>query len=194
MKRIFLLFIITFLFSLNANSQYKTFEFGLLKYNCNCYYNKGDFITIMLDLCSLDSYSVQLMIGTQKEYNSFIGQLKLIKSKMIEWDSVCSKNNIDNIDKIIEWNMSKKEMPGAWFGKYYNSVKPTCVYTRKNNKSQAIIHTGEISYLMNEYIRCKGGIIMFYSPLDVEEMINAFDITNMKEYINNKNAKDSLLK
>ena len=45
MKKIILLLLISLAGSV-ANAQYKTFDFGGIQYNANCFYNKKGFITI----------------------------------------------------------------------------------------------------------------------------------------------------
>lgn len=187
------LFALLLLFPGIMYAQYKTFVFGKYEYKSDCHYNRNDFITIKLDMQSLDAYPVQLMIGTEKEYNNFMRRLKFIKTKMAEWDSVCVANNIDKIDKMIEYKVGRKEEPMVWFGKYYNSSPLLCAYGRENGISKVIVHTGIVSSLTNDYIRCKGGVIIFYSPQDVDEMIKAFELANMQVYIDEKNKKVELL-
>lgn len=192
MKKITIAFIIL-LIAFSANAQYKTFVFGKLEYKTECHYNKNNFVTITLNLQSLDSYPVQLIIGTQKEYDSFMKRLNLFKIKMIEWDSVCVKNGIEKIDKLIEYEVEKKEKPSIWFGKYYNSCTPLNAYARENGVSKILLHTGSISSLTNDYIKCKGGVLIFNSLQDIDEMINAFDLVNIQKYINDKNKNTELL-
>ena len=192
MKKIILLLLISLAGSV-ANAQYKTFYFGGIQYNANCFYNKKGFITIDIQLQSLDNYEVKILIGTEIEYQSFMRRLNYLKSNMIEWDSVCIKNDINDIDKLIEYQTKKKEIPTIWFGRYFNDASLISVYTRNNGKSQIIIHSGEISALTNEYIKCKGGVLVFHSPQDIEDMITAFDLSQMQNYINEINRKESLL-
>lgn len=187
------LFTAFLLFSGIVYAQYKTFTFGQYNYKSDCHYNKGNFITIKLDMLSLDNHPVQLVIGNEKQYNNFMSRLNFLKSKMAEWDSVCIANNIDKIDKMIEYKVGKKEEPTVWFGKFYNSSPLLCAYGRDNGVSKIVFHTGVVSALTNEYIKCKGGIIVFYSPQDITEMINAFKFTNMQAYIDEKNKKSELL-
>lgn len=175
-------------------AQYKTFVFGEYTYKTECHYNKNDFITIKIGMQSLDQYPIELMIGTQKEYNSFINRLNYLKVKMIEWDSTCAENNIGKIDKLIEFKVKKKEEPSVWFGKYYNSTLLLNAYARDNGKSKIIMHTGKVASLMNEYITCKGGVIIFNSPQEIDEMIKAFNLTAIKSYIDAKNNNLELLK
>lgn len=193
MKKVIIMLVVLLTVVGEAYSQYKTFVFGEMKYETECHYNKNDFVTVKIGLQSLDRYPIELIIGTKKEYDSFLKRLHLLKSKMIEWDSVCVKNNVEKIDKLIEYKVGKKEEPSIWFGKYYNSCAPLNAYARENGVSKIIIHTGEVSALMNKYISCKGGVIIFNSPQDIDEMINAFDLVNIQKYIEDKNSKTELL-
>lgn len=192
MKKIILMLLISLTWSI-ANAQYKIFKFGEFQYKTNCYYNKGGFITINIQLQSLDSYKVEMMIGSEVEYQSFMKRLNYLKSKMIEWDSVCVKNSISDVEKLIEYKANKKEMPTIWFGRFYNDASLLCDYVRSNGSSRIIIHSGEISALTNEYIKCKGGILVFYSPQDIDAMITAFDLSCMQIYIDETNQKKNLL-
>lgn len=193
MKRT-LIILVTLLIFGEIKAQYKTFVFGDYIYKTECHYNKNDFITIKIGLQSLDQYPIELIIGTRKEYDSFFKRLNLLKTKMIEWDSTCVKNNIEKIDKLIEFKVKKKEEPSVWFGKYYNSTSLLNAYAWENGKSKIIIHTGEVCSLMNEYITCKGGVIIFNSPEEIDEMIKAFDLTAIQSYIDAKNNNLDLLK
>jgi hypothetical protein len=56
------------------------------------------------------------------------------------------------------------------------------------------MHTGKVASLMNEYITCKGGVIIFNSPQEIDEMIKAFNLTAIKSYIDAKNNNLELLK
>lgn len=192
MKKTLIVFILLLILG-EMKAQYKTFTFGQYEYKTECHNNKNNFVTIKIGLQSLDQYSVELMIGTPKQYDSFLKRLNLLKAKMIEWDSTCAENKIEKIDKLIEFKVKKKEEPSIWFGKYYNSTPLLCAYAWENGKSKIIIHTGEVSSLMNEYITCKGGVIIFNSPQEIEEMINAFDLTSIQSYINAKNKEAELL-
>lgn len=194
MKGIKFIAIISLLLITNDTSaQYKVFEFGSMSYNTECHYNKNNFITITIDLQSLDSNKIQLILATEAEYSSFMKRLHLIKEKMVEWDSVCVKNDISKIDKLIEYKIGKKEQPLAWFGKYYNSCSPLNAYGRNNGVSMVVLHTGVVTSLTNKYIQCKGGVIIFNSPEDVEEMIDAFNLADIQRYIDEKNKKVELL-
>lgn len=192
MKKIILLLLISLIGNI-ANAQYKTFKFGEFQYKTDCYYNKGGFITIKIQLQSLDNYKVEMMIGSEIEYQSFMRRLNYLKSKMTEWDSVCVENSMNDIEKLIEFKTKKKEMPTIWFGRYYNDALLLCDYVRNDGSSRIIIHSGEIKALTNEYIRCEGGVIIFYSPQDIDEMIKAFDLSTMQNYIDEANLKKDLL-
>lgn len=188
-----LLLVVLLLFPGIIYAQYKTFVFGQYEYKSDCHYNRNNFVTVKLDMQSLDAHPVQLMIGTEKQYNNFMNRLELIKTKMAEWDSVCIANNIDKIDKMIDYKVGRKEEPTVWFGKYYNSSPLLCAYGRENGISKVVVHTGTVTALTNDYIKCKGGVIIFYSPQDIDEMIKAFELANMQVYIDEKNKKAELL-
>jgi hypothetical protein len=175
-------------------AQYKIFDFGGLEYRADCHYNKNDFITINIRMQSLDAYDVSIMIGTKKEYVCFINMLNLLKDKMIEWDSICVKNNISTINKNIPYKYGKKEIPSILFNKYYNSSPLYMGYTRNNNISKTVLFTSEVSHLLNKYIKCTGGLIAFNSPEQIDEFINAFQMAPMTKYIDDQQNKMNLLK
>lgn len=192
MKKGILITILLFT-TIYASAQYKTFVFGDFKYDTECHYNKNNFITVTINLQSLDSQPIQLILGTEAAYSSFLKRLHLLKTKMIEWDSVCVKNGIHKVDKLIEYKIREKENPLVWFGKYYNSCSPLNAYGRDNDISKVVLHTGEVAALTNRYIRSKGGVIVFNSPQEIEEMISALDLSNMQKYIDDKDKKTELL-
>lgn len=194
MRKTFIILLIIAI-ATSAKAQYQKFTFGQFSYVADCFYNASDFITIKIKLASLDvGTEVEALIGDRVDYDGLINRLKHCKQKMIEWDSVCIKNNISRIDKLIEYSPKKKEDISVWFGKYYNSSIPLMSYDYIDGKSKIIIHTGKIEHIMNKYITCKGGVIIFYSPDDIQEMIDAFDLKKVCAYIDEKNKNASLLK
>lgn len=177
----------------NLNAQYYTFNFGNFKYETDCFYNKGGFVTIKIKMNSLDLHSVEMMLGTKEQYNSFINRLKLYKSKMVEWDSICLKNNISKIDKVIKFDTKSKEKPTIWFDSYFNNSDMLAGYGWTGTKSILILHTGQISHLTNDYITCKGGVVIFDSPENIQEMIDLFNLDKVSKYIDEKNKVNNLL-
>lgn len=191
MKKIILTLLI--LCSLSAQAQYKKLIFGKFTHAIECYNNKADFVSIKIKLASLDHNEVELIIGTQKEYDSFIERLNLYKTKFAEWDSVCHANNIDKIDKLIEFRVDKKEEPLACFGRHYNRTSMLSAFSYINGASSIVLHTGEVKAMLNKYITCKGGIIVFYSVKDIENLIEAFDLDNIRKYIGERDKTLNLL-
>lgn len=193
MKKLLSLLIVVFPV-INTYGQYKTFNFKGYEYKTDCFYNKKDFISIKIELQSLDEYPIELYISSPGEYQSFMRRLDLLKVKMIEWDSICIKNDIGKINKLIDFKVNKNEKLSVWFGRNYNNCDPLNVYVRENDTSKIIFHTGVIRSLTNEYINSKGGIIIFYSSQEIDEMIKAFNLSNIQSYIDNKNEKLELLR
>jgi len=194
MKKIIIVLTILFGTFINVNAQYKTFVFGNFTYETDCFYNKNNFVTIQIKMTSLDLNRVVMMLGTKVQYNSFMNRLILYKTKMTEWDSICIKNNISKTDKMIEFNTKNKENPIIFFNNSFNTPSLLSAYTWSDGVPSIIIHTGEISDLLNKYITCKGGVVIFNSPKDIQEMLDAFDLNKIYEYVNNQNKQKKFIK
>ncbi|MBP1637320.1 MAG: hypothetical protein H6Q18_109 [Bacteroidetes bacterium] len=194
MKKYFIILIVMVISLSTSNAQYKTFVFGNLSYDVDCFYNSGGFITIKIKMASLDLNQVEMMIGNRVQYDSFIDRLNYSKTKIAEWDSVCKINNITKIDKLIDFKAKSKEEPFIWFGKYYNTTSLTSTFSFNNGTSSVILHSGRIHALSNKYITCDGGMIIFYSANDIQEMIDEFNLDKIRKYIDDKNKTNELLK
>lgn len=193
MKRVLIITVFLSFFAF-LNAQYKTFNFGGVNYEVNCFYNKDGYPSVRIKLQSMDMFPIEIAIGSKPVYEGFVNRLSVLKDKYEEWDSLCISNKISDVKKLIPYTASTKERIVMFFGKNFNVQNATSMYIRIDDKSKACIYTGSIKHVTNEYIKTDGGYIAFDNAEEIEEMIDALRMENITNYIEKEIAKSELLK
>lgn len=188
MKKIMLLLLIS-LFGSFANAQYKTFIFGNKSYDSYCQKLSDGTIclSIILDGTNPHKSSPHMMMMSKQQRVKFVNNLKMIRSKFLEYDSICKMNNVENISRIINHKDNIDEQPIILFdnaGKYYNASPLYFAYVRKEGHGSMCLHTGELIDMKDENIRSDGGLIMFFSTDEIDEIIQSFEEDEIMKYIN----------
>lgn len=188
MKKIILLLLISLAGNI-ANAQYKTFKFGDKKYNSHCQkLSDGTvFLSIILDGINPLKPNPQLITMSKQQRVKLVSNLKMIRNKFLEYDSICKRNNVENISRIINHEDDIDEQPIIVFdndGKYYNVSPLHFAYVRIEGHGTMCLHSGELVDAKDESIHSDGGLIMFYSTNELDEIIQSFEEDEIMKYIN----------
>lgn len=186
-KLLFIVLAVTM--ALNANAQYKTFVFGDKKYESYCQRLSNDTICLSITLDSTDPYmpNPQMLMMAKQQRANFVNNLKTLKNKFVEYDSICKKNNVENISRTINHKDDINEYPIILFdkeGKHYSTTPLYFAYVRKEGKSVMCVHSGSLVDMRDENIKFDGGLILFFSIDEISEMIKSFKEDEITKYLN----------
>lgn len=158
---------------------------------------KNNTISFWIDAYSMDKLSKKSSIKLkQKSIPNFIGLLEKAKEKYIEWTKVAKENNVDKLNKNVEYN-SEKYTSAFLYGKWkfdYN-VKLKARYLILENKYLMIIENMyPLKASDNQYIDSKGFAIVFENEKEFDDFIAKINIEKAKEKILSQGKKEDLFK
>jgi len=137
------------------------------------------------------------------DIDTFVGQLKMVKAKYIEWERVAKENNITtDIVKImpelpqpirayLEWDFANETYRTS------TKVEIGALYINKEKYSAiAIMLVGEPpESASNQFIRYEGAaVLMFLGADEIQSLIDGLDKNRINKHITDKQQIDGLFK
>ena len=193
MKKILLLIAFTLLTTSSyAEKIVATFTMSGTKRNIEAGMDNKGALNVFIQVVGEYSDYVMIRIEGEADIKRFIAQLTYCKNKFIEWEQVAKSNNVYDFKKEIDATFPNVEV--WWVGlEWYSShkknfIKPLFLV---NNGDAAFGTTGAATHWNNEFIT-QSFYILFETAYEVQSLIDALDITKIKQVLNQEAQTNAL--
>lgn len=135
------------------------------------------------------------------DIDTFVGQLKMVKAKYIEWERVAKENNITtdivkimpevHISAYLEWDFAHETYRTS------TRVEMGALYINKERYSAIAIMLvgGQAESASNQFIRYEGAaVLMFLGAGEIQSLIDGLDKSRINKHITDKQQIDGLFK
>ena len=136
------------------------------------------------------------------DIDTFVGQLKMVKAKYIEWERVAKENNITtdiakfmpelHIRAYLEWDFAHETHRTS------TKVEMGALYINKERwySAIAIMLVGEpAESASNQFIKYEGAaVLMFLGADEIQSLIDGLDKNRINKHITDKQQIDGLFK
>ncbi len=153
--------------------------------------------TFYIDALSLDNFVDKGGFEiSSNQLKGFLTNLNQAKEKYKEWIKTAKANNVESLSKEIKIKSQKINgyflYGGDWQFDFY--VKPTFKFViLKSNeeiKYLLIVSTGELQSSSNEYIDCKGFVLVFSSLDEITHFETLFSEKQINEFKRKPNKEE----
>ncbi len=193
MKKILLLIAFTLLTTSSyAEKIVATFTMSGTKRNIEAGIDNKGALNVFIQVVGEYSDYVMIRVTGEEDIKRFISQLTYCKNKFVEWEQVAKSNNVYDFKKEIDATFPSVEV--WWVGlEWYSShkknfIKPLFLV---NNGDAAFGTTGAATHWNNEFIT-QSFYILFETAYEVQSLIDALDITNIKHALNQEAQTNAL--
>ena len=195
MKR-FLLFIAFTLLTtgMHAEKIVATYTLSGTKRNVEAGIDSKGALNVFIQVVGGSSDYVMIRVEGEEDVKRFRTQLAYCKNKFIEWEQVAKHNNVSDFKKEIDARFPNVEV--WWVGlEWYSSnkknfIKPLFVV---NDGDAAFGTYGLATHWANEFID-QEFYMLFETAYEIQSLINALDITKIKNVLNQEKETDALFK
>ena len=193
MKRILLLIAFTLLAtSMYAEKIVATYTMSGTKRNIEAGIDDKGALNVFIQVVGESCEYVMIRVTGEEDIKRFITQLTYCKNKFLEWEQVAKRNNISNFKKEIDATFPNIEVWWVgleWCSSYKkNFIKPVFLV---NDGDASFGATGAATHWNNEFIT-QTFFILFETDNEIQSLINALDITKIKNALNRDIETDAL--
>ena len=153
--------------------------------------NKGA-LNVFIQVVGEYSEYVMIRVTGEEDIRKFCTQLAYCKKKFIEWEQVAKSNNVSDFKKEIDATFPNVEV--WWVGlEWYSSFKENFIkpYFVVNEGDAAFGTMGTATHWANEFID-QEFYILFETASEIQSLIDALDITKIKDELEEDIATDAL--
>lgn len=193
MKKILLFVAFTLLTtSMYAEKIVATYTMSGTKRNVEAGIDDKGALNVFIQVVGEYSEYVMIRVSGEADIRKFITQLTYCKNKFIEWEQVAKSNKISDFKKEIDATFPYVEV--WWVGlEWYSShkmnlIKPLFLV---NNGDASFGTTGAVTHRSNEFIT-QTFFILFETANEIQSLINALDITKIKNALKQDIETDAL--
>ena len=193
MKKILFLIAFTLLTtSMYAEKIVATYTMSGTKRNVEAGIDDKGALNVFIQVVGEYSEYVMIRVSGEADIRKFITQLTYCKNKFIEWEQVAKSNKITDFKKEIDATFPNVEVWWVgleWYSSYkMNLIKPLFLI---NNGDASFGTTGAVTHWNNEFIT-QTFFILFETANEIQSLINALDITKIKNALNRDMETDAL--
>ena len=193
MKKILLLIAFTLLTtSMYAEKIVATYTMSGTKRNIEAGIDDKGALNVFIQVVGEDSEYVMIRVTGEEDIKKFISQLSYCKSKFIEWEQVAINNKVSNFKKEINATFPNVEIWWVgleWYSSYkQNFIKPLFLV---NDGEASFGATGAATHWNNEFIT-QSFYILFETAYEIQSLINALNITKIKNVLDQDAQTDAL--
>lgn len=180
--------------SMHAEKIVATYTMSGTKRNVEAGIDSKGALNVFIQVVGETSDYVMIRVEGEADINKFRTQLTYCKNKFIEWEQVAKHNNVSDFKKEIDARFPNVEV--WWVGlEWYSSnkkdfIKPLFVV---NDGDAAFGTYGLATHWANEFID-QEFYMLFETAYEIQSLINALDITKIKNVLNQEKEKDALFK
>ena len=180
--------------SMHAEKIVATYTMSGTKRNVEAGIDSKGALNVFIQVVGETSDYVMIRVEGEADINKFRTQLTYCKNKFIEWERVAKRNNVSDFKKEIDVTFPNVEV--WWVGlEWYSSnkkdfIKPLFVV---NDGDAAFGTYGLATHWANEFIDQEFYMI-FETAYEIQSLINALDITKIKNALNQEKEKDALFR
>lgn len=180
--------------SLHAEKIVATYTLFGTKRNIEAGIDEKGALNVFIQVVGDDSDYVMLRIKGESDIRRFRTQLVNCKNKFIEWEQVAKRNNISEFKKSMDITFPKVEVWWVgleWYSSYdKNFIKPFFVI---KGGDAAFGSTGVATHWANEFID-QEFYMLFETAYEAQTLIDALDITKIKNVLNQEKEKYDLFR
>jgi hypothetical protein len=135
---------------------------------------------------------VMIRVTGEEDIRKFCTQLAYCKKKFIEWEQVAKSNNVSDFKKEIDATFPNVEV--WWVGlEWYSSFKKNFIkpYFVVNEGDAAFGTMGTATHWSNDFID-QEFYILFETASEIQSLIDALDIEEIKDELEEDIATDAL--
>ena len=198
-KFTFLLISLLFVFSTKGQEKFETYHSKYLKkdFRIDISKSKKDEISFWINANSMDKSSKNISLKVEKNnLDNFITLIKKSKEKFTEWSKVAKENNVEKLNKTIEFKSNKYTVAftyGEWHFDF--NVKLQSRFMVLKDKNVIIIENkNKVVASDNKYIDSSGFVIVFESEKEIDSFVSKINLEKAKEKLNSKKKKQDLFK
>lgn len=151
-------------------------------------------LNVFIQVVGDNSDYVLVRITGEADIQKFRTQLSNCKDKFVEWEQVAKSNNISEFKKNMDITFPNVEIWWVgleWYSSYdKNFIKPFFVI---KGGDAAFGTTGVATHWANEFID-QEFYMLFETAYEAQTLINALDITKIKNVLNQEKEKNALFK
>jgi hypothetical protein len=193
MKKILLLIAFTLLTtSMYAEKIVATFTMSGTKRNIEAGIDNKGALNVFIQVVGEYSEYVMIRVTGEEDIRKFRTQLAYCKKKFIEWEDVAKSNNISDFKKEIDATFPNVEV--WWVGlEWYSSFKKNFIkpYFVVNEGDAAFGTMGTATHWSNDFID-QEFYILFETASEIQSLIDALDIEEIKDELEEDIATDAL--
>ena len=158
--------------------------------------SKSDGYNYYIDVSPRESVvsDISLSIDT-KEMVAFKKTLAAAKQKYMSWSATAKKNNITTLDKSMDGISYKSTVAYLYGSKWKFDYTVKYLFRAKilDNQMYLIIQNKhELVASDNQYITCKGFLLVFSSEKEIDDFVAALDVSKAKAHFDSKKNKEDL--
>lgn len=193
MKKILLLIAFTLLTtSMYAEKIVATYTMSGTKRNIEAGIDNKGALNVFIQVVGEYSEYVMIRVTGEEDIRKFRTQLAYCKKKFIEWEDVAKSNNIFDFKKEIDATFPNVEV--WWVGlEWYSSFKKNFIkpYFIVNEGDAAFGTMGTATHWSNDFID-QEFYILFETASEIQSLIDALDIEEIKDELEEDIATDAL--
>ena len=193
MKKILLLIAFTLLTtSMYAEKIVATFTMSGTKRNIEAGIDNKGALNVFIQVVGEYSEYVMIRVTGEEDIRKFRTQLAYCKKKFIEWEDVAKSNNISDFKKEIDATFPNVEV--WWVGlEWYSSFKKNFIkpYFVVSEGDAAFGTMGTATHWSNDFID-QEFYILFETASEIQSLIDALDIEEIKDELEEDIATDAL--
>ena len=193
MKKILLFIAFTLLTtSMYAEKIVATFTMSGTKRNIEAGIDNKGALNVFIQVVGEYSEYVMIRVTGEEDIRKFRTQLAYCKKKFIEWEDVAKSNNISDFKKEIDATFPNVEV--WWVGlEWYSSFKKNFIkpYFVVNKGDAAFGTMGTATHWSNDFID-QEFYILFETASEIQSLIDALDIEEIKDELEENIATDAL--
>lgn len=193
MKKILFLIAFTLLTtSMYAEKIVATYTLSGTKRNIEAGIDNKGALNVFIQVVGEDSDYVMIRVAGESDINKFRSQLAFCKNKFIEWEQVAKSNKISDFKKEINATFPNVEVWWVgleWYSSHKNNyIKPLFLV---NHGDASFGAYGAVKHWNNEFIT-QAFYILFETAHEIQSLIDALDITKIKEVLKRDMETDAL--
>ena len=193
MKKILFLIAFTLLTtSMYAEKIVATYTLSGMRRNVEAGIDSKGALNVFIQVVGEHSEYVMIRVTGEEDIKRFRTQLSYCQNKFIEWEQVAKSNKVLDFKKEIDATFPNVEVWWVgleWYSSYKkNFIKPVFLV---NDGDASFGATGAATHWNNEFIN-QTFYILFETANEVQTLINALDITKIKDVLKRDMETDAL--